>query len=145
MADHLSRERRSENMARIRSKDTKPEMRIRRLLHKEGYRYRCHVPGLAGKPDLVFTRRRKALFVHGCFWHQHSGCPRATRPKTNQPYWLEKLARNVERDARHVRILENGGWSVLVVWECQSSAPELVRRLRNFLGPTLVPRTGDMP
>ncbi|MCW0196818.1 very short patch repair endonuclease [Sphingopyxis sp.] len=136
MTDHLSAERRSANMARIRSTDTKPELVVRRLLHGLGYRYRCHRRDLPGKPDLVFTSRRKIVFVHGCFWHQHPGCPRATRPKSSKSYWHQKLTRNVERDEVSRSQLEDEGWDVLTVWECETKRPDLKKRLQQFLGPT---------
>src|ERR1700761_3512616 len=98
MADHLSPERRSKKMSRISSKDTKPELVVRRLLHGLGYRYRLHRKDLPGKPDLVFTKRKKVIFVHGCFWHQHSECREGRIPGSRLDYWEAKLKRNVERD-----------------------------------------------
>ncbi|MCZ0952171.1 MAG: very short patch repair endonuclease [Rhodospirillaceae bacterium] len=127
---------RSEIMGRIRSKGTKPEMTVRRLLHSMGYRYRLHVAGLPGKPDIVFPARRKVVEVRGCFWHQHKdpGCAIARRPKTNRNYWLPKLERNVERDANHESELRALGWDVLVVWECEVLAgPGFVERVIGFL------------
>ncbi|GAB4227728.1 MAG: very short patch repair endonuclease [Methyloligellaceae bacterium] len=138
MADKLSRERRSANMARIRSKDMKPEMAVRRMVHAMGFRYRLHRRDLPGKPDLVFPARRKIIFVHGCFWHQHPdpACRDARPPRSNTAYWGPKLARNVERDAEHQRALEAAGWQVLVVWECElKQSAELAERLRAFLQP----------
>lgn len=113
-------------------------MVVRRLLHAAGYRYRLHSRDLPGKPDLVFRGRRKAIFVHGCFWHQHERetCLDGRRPKSNTGYWDEKLARNVERDRRSQDALRAGGWDVLVLWECEiASTEELGARLRAFLGP----------
>jgi DNA mismatch endonuclease, patch repair protein len=110
---------RSENMRRIRSRDTSPERRLRRLLHKAGLRYRICSAKLPGKPDIVFTRWRIAVFVHGCFWHQHESCPRATLPNTRRDYWLPKLRHNKVRDARVVSELGAQGWCVLTLWECQ--------------------------
>src|SRR5436853_1617813 len=122
MADKLSPEHRSENMRRIKSKGMKPEMLVRRMVHSMGYRYRLHKKDLPGKPDLVFGQRKKAIFVHGCFWHGHDAesCPDRRTPKSNVSYWSPKLARNRERDAEHVQALESAGWKVLTIWECDT-------------------------
>ena len=123
-------------MARVRGKDTKPELTLRRVLHALGYRFRIHPQDLPGKPDVVFPRRRKAIFVHGCFWHQHPGCKRATRPKTRVEFWNRKLDANIERDRRILAALKESGWDVMVVWECQLRDLDAVgERLRMFLGP----------
>lgn len=122
MADFMSPEERSAHMSKIRSKDTKPELRLRRMLHGAGYRYRLHDRKLPGRPDLVFPGRRKVIFVHGCFWHGHE-CPVGSRlPKTNTVFWASKRRRNQERDALQRRLLEDMGWSVLIVWECEVKA-----------------------
>ena len=137
MVDKLSVAGRSVNMSKIRARDTKPELLVRRMLHKLGYRYAIHVKELAGKPDLVFTARRKVIFVHGCFWHQHdrADCSDARRPKSNTGYWTPKLSRNVERDAEHVSALQGDGWEVLTVWDCEmADAEALKQRLVDFLG-----------
>jgi DNA mismatch endonuclease (patch repair protein) len=106
-------------MAQVRGKDTKLELKLRRLLHAAGYRYRLHAPNLPGRPDLAFTRRRAAVFVHGCFWHGHD-CPRGARaPKANAAYWSAKIARNRARDGEVVQRLRAAGWSALTVWECE--------------------------
>lgn len=123
-------------MRAIRSAGTKPEMAVRRLAHGMGYRYRLHGKKLPGKPDLVFTSRRKVIFVHGCFWHQHpkAGCSDARPPRSNPDYWLPKLARNKERDRNAQAELKKLGWSVCVIWECQTrNIPALRRRLKEFL------------
>jgi len=121
-------------MARIRHKDTKPEMKVRRLAHRLGFRFRLHRPDLPGKPDLVFPSRRAAILVHGCFWHQHEGCRKATIPRTRQDFWEAKLGRNVERDRATEAALRKLGWRVLVVWECETSDEEaLSKRLTGFL------------
>jgi DNA mismatch endonuclease (patch repair protein) len=136
MIDKLSPERRSENMRRIKSTGMKPEMVVRRLVHRLGYRYRLHRKDLPGKPDLVFGPKRKVIFVHGCFWHGHEreGCRDARRPKTNTDYWNPKLTRNKERDAERIAALQADGWGVLVVWECETNDVKAVRaRLRRFL------------
>ncbi len=110
---------RSENMRRIRSRNTKPELLLRRALHKRGLRYRVHVPTLPGKPDIVFGGRRLAVFVHGCFWHQHPYCQQASDPRTNRDYWAPKLQRNVQRDREHASTMESLGYSTLTLWECE--------------------------
>lgn len=121
-------------MAAVHAADTRPEMLVRRLVHRMGYRYRLHVAGLAGKPDLVFPGRRKALFVHGCFWHFHEGCPGFRRPKSRLGFWLPKLEGNRERDQRTVEELTVAGWDVLVVWECEMADLEtLAGKIRAFL------------
>jgi DNA mismatch endonuclease (patch repair protein) len=122
MVDFLSPLARSERMARIRSKDTQPELALRKVLHALGLRYRLHGAGLPGKPDLVFPRYRTVVFVHGCFWHRHPGCKIATTPKSNTPFWVEKFERNVMRDARVATELQAQGWRVLVTWECELSS-----------------------
>ena len=110
--------KKSEMMSRVKSRDTGAEMQVRRLLHSLGYRYRLHKKDLPGRPDLVFLSRRKAIFVHGCFWHQHNGCPKAKRPKTNTRFWHDKLNRNIDRDRENQKDLEKAGWDVFVAWEC---------------------------
>lgn len=125
-------------MAAIRGRDTKPEVAVRRMLHALGYRYRLHRRGLPGRPDLVFPSRRKAVLIHGCFWHQHPspGCRAATTPRVRQGYWGPKLARNVQRDGENLEALAAAGWDVAVVWECELAEPEAVAaRLTGFLGP----------
>ena len=128
--DRLSKERRSWNMSRIRSKDTKPEMIVRRLLHAMGVRFRLHRADLPGKPDIVLGPRRLVIFVHGCFWHRHPGCREATMPAANRDFWLDKLEGNAARDLRHRAALRKLGWRVAVIWECETKQPEkLARRL----------------
>lgn len=121
-------------MSRIKGRDTKPEMAVRRLLHRMGYRYRLHRKDLPGKPDIVFGPRRKVIFVHGCFWHGHS-CRRGSRlPKTNTAYWHAKIARNVERHSVQLDELATAGWTGLTLWECELADVDAVaRRLRAFL------------
>lgn len=133
--DIFSREKRSRIMSAIRSKDTKPEMTVRRIAHGMGYRYRLHRKDLPGKPDLVFSRRRAVIFVHGCFWHQHD-CRDGRVPTANITYWQTKLARNVQRDEQSHNELESLGWRVLTLWECElKEADNIKARLRDFLGP----------
>ena len=134
--DRLSPKDRSENMRRIRSRDMRPEMTVRRTVHAMGYRYRLHDNRLPGKPDLVFRSRSKIIFVHGCFWHQHPDkrCPIVRTPKSNTVYWNQKLRQNVARDRKTKRRLRELGWSVLTVWECQTrDVDKLTKRLRIFL------------
>ena len=127
MKDPLTREERSKRMSLVRAKDTKPEMRVRKLIHSLGYRYRLHARDLPGRPDLVFRRRRKIVFVHGCFWHQHN-CPMGNRiPKTRVSFWREKLEGNRKRDTVIGRQLRKEGWSVLTIWECQTNPSNLDR------------------
>ena len=134
MADRLSTERRSENMRRIRDKNTTPEMAVRKMLHSLGYRYRLHVKELPGKPDLVFPSRRCILMVHGCFWHGHKGCRESRMPQSNQDYWVAKLEKNYARDRVHLRALRRLGWRVMVVWECQTENQSKIEpRLIRFL------------
>jgi DNA mismatch endonuclease, patch repair protein len=132
--DQLSKVRRSENMRQIRSKDTLPEMRVRKLAHRLGYRYRLHVKDLAGKPDLVFASKQKVIFVHGCFWHQHQKCREGRLPASRPEYWIPKLTRNTDRDKQHIASLKRLGWKVLTLWECEVG-DELVieRKLLRFL------------
>jgi DNA mismatch endonuclease (patch repair protein) len=125
-------------MRRIRSKGTSIELTVRRVVHSLGYRYRLHDKALPGIPDLVFRPRQKIIFVHGCFWHQHQAefCAIVRRPKSNQAYWFSKLERNKNRDAEHVAGLEQAGWEVLTLWECEVAGPrdQLESRITSFLG-----------
>ena len=127
-------EHRSAVMRAVKSRDTGPEMAVRRLVHSMGYRYRLHRKDLPGKPDLVFPSRRKVIFVHGCFWHGHT-CPRGDRqPKANADYWSNKIGRNRQRFERQQAELRREGWRVLTVWECETRArDELATRVRAFL------------
>lgn len=132
--DKLTPKRRSENMRAIRSRDTSPEMIVRRMVHAMGYRYRLHGRGLPGKPDLVFAGRRKVIFIHGCFWHLHGACREGRIPDSRRDYWQPKLEGNRARDARNQRALRRMGWAVMVIWECQLQRGEnLARRLGRFL------------
>lgn len=122
MADVHSVERRSFNMSRIRAKNTKPEMLVRKFLHKQGLRYRLHVKNLPGKPDLVFPKKRVVIFIHGCFWHGHTGCRLFVLPKTRTEWWNEKISNNRIRDTKNKMILETEGWKVIEVYECELKA-----------------------
>src|SRR5712671_4169371 len=119
MADSLSRAQRSKRMSLVRGKNTGPELIVRKLVHRMGYRYGVHGKDLPGCPDLVFRARRKVIFVHGCFWHRHN-CGRGTRPKQNKKFWKEKLDRNRARDKDVLRSLKRLGWKAMFVWECQT-------------------------
>jgi DNA mismatch endonuclease (patch repair protein) len=132
--DKITPERRSANMARIRSAHTKPEMIVRRMAHRLGFRFRMHRRNLPGKPDLVFAGRKKIVFVHGCYWHGHGCKVGGTGAKSNQAYWGPKIARNRERDDSAIIALKASGWNVLVVWECETrDETGLAKRLRRFL------------
>lgn len=121
-------------MQSVKSKDTKPELVVRRLLHRLGYRFRLHRKDLPGRPDIVLPRHRKAIFVHGCFWHWH-GCPKGQLPKSRLDYWLPKLERNVVRDSTNVEQLESLGWKVHVVWQCETTdLGSLEARMEAFIG-----------
>jgi DNA mismatch endonuclease (patch repair protein) len=134
--DRLTPEARSALMARIRGRDTAPEIRLRRLLHGMGYRFRLHRADLPGRPDIALPGRRKVVFLHGCFWHRHPGCPQATMPRTRIGFWRAKFERNVARDRSVRRALNRAGWGVAVVWECAlREEARVARRLERFLGP----------
>lgn len=133
--DRLSPERRSALMAKVGSKNTVPEMRVRKVAHALGYRFRLHRKDLPGKPDLVFPGRRKIIFVHGCFWHRHEDCAKASHPATRQEFWSDKFARNVARYSEVILELERLGWAVMVIWECETKSNEaLIRLITEFLG-----------
>ena len=134
MVDVHTKQQRSYNMSRIKGKDTKPEMVIRSLVHRLGYRFRLHRKDLPGKPDLVLPRHKKVIFVHGCYWHLHNCKYGRVAPKTNAIFWKDKREGNKERDRKNIAALKKLGWGVLVIWECQ--IPELVKfkkRLLDFL------------
>jgi DNA mismatch endonuclease, patch repair protein len=132
--DVFTPDQRSALMARIRGKNSKPEILIRRIVHALGYRFRLHRRDLPGTPDLVFPRLNKIIFVHGCFWHQHDGCQFAYKPKSNSTFWKRKFSENIARDDRAICELKELGWNVLVVWECRTREPaSLLRKLRTFL------------
>jgi DNA mismatch endonuclease, patch repair protein len=125
---------RSANMRAIRSKDMKPELALRGLVHKLGYRFRLHGKDLPGKPDLVFRSRRQVIFVHGCFWHSHD-CKAAHVPKSNRDYWEPKLERNKARDRKNLDVLTETGWKSLVIWECElKDIGAVIEKIKKFLG-----------
>jgi DNA mismatch endonuclease, patch repair protein len=145
MVDSISKDKRSWNMSRIRSKNTKPELIVRSMLHQMGYRFRLHGKVakkyyskgvLPGKPDIVLVKSKTVIFVHGCFWHRHENCKEATVPKTKTDWWITKLNKNVERDKLNRSKLKEMGWEPLIVWECQikkSNISELKRKLKEEL------------
>ena len=134
MTDRFQPAKRSQIMASVKACNTSPERQVKSCLRHLHCRYRCNVRELPGTPDIVLIGKRKLIFVHGCFWHGHKGCPRATRPTTNEAFWERKIEGNVKRDARAIRKLRRIGWSVLVVWQCQTKNSErLERRLAQFI------------
>ena len=121
-------------MGRVRSRDTRPEVAVRKIVHGMGYRYRLHAKELPGTPDLVFRRTHKVIFVHGCFWHRHENCAFARMPKSNQEFWLNKLEGNRQRDIKNIAALEAARWRVLIIWECElHNVQELKKRIEGFL------------
>jgi DNA mismatch endonuclease (patch repair protein) len=136
MPDVHTPEQRSFNMSRIKNRDTKPEMRVRAIVHGMGYRYRLHRKDLPGRPDLVFSSRKKVIFVHGCFFHMHDCRYGRVVPRTNAEFWAKKRRSNVERDARNISELKDRGWQVCTIWECETRNPEsLPEKVAEFLGP----------
>lgn len=135
MADNLTPQHRSWLMSRVRGRDTSPEIAVRRVAHALGYRYRLHRRDLPGSPDLVFPRRRAVVFVHGCFWHRHKNCPKATTPKTRADFWKKKFEANHKRDRRVLKELVVLGWRPLVIWECETKDyTKLATKLAKHLG-----------
>jgi DNA mismatch endonuclease, patch repair protein len=134
MVDNRTVDSRSALMARVRQKNTSPEMIVRRLLHRMGYRFRLHQKDLPGRPDIVLPRHKKVIFVHGCFWHRHD-CKKATMPKTNQEFWKNKFQTNIDRDTKVLRSIKERGWETLIIWECEArDGDQLELRLLKFLG-----------
>ena len=133
MADMHSKETRSYNMSRIRSKDTKPEMLVRKFLHKNGYRYRLHVKDMPGKPDIVLPKYKTVIFIHGCFWHGHEGCKYYVVPKTRTEWWLNKINGNIANDEKVVKALQEKGWKVITLWECELKPKTYENTLLNLL------------
>ena len=129
MADHLSPERRSWAMSRIKSKNTSPELRVRAILHRLGYRYRLHVGKMPGNPDIVLPKHRTVLFVHGCFWHRHPGCPRSSVPKTNTAFWVRKFEKTESRDREADIALRQQGWMAVTIWECHTKNGQTLENL----------------
>ncbi|MFZ2162247.1 MAG: DNA mismatch endonuclease Vsr [Sideroxyarcus sp.] len=132
--DRLTKSRRSWNMGRVGSKNTKPELIVRSLLHCQGYRFRLHRKDLPGKPDIVLPKYNTVIFVHGCFWHRHANCADASTPKTRTDFWLKKFSENTARDAKNQTALINAGWKVIIVWECETmKLDKLASRLNKSL------------
>ena len=129
MTDILNKEKRSWNMSRIRSGNTKPEIAVRRTLHVLGYRFRLHRKDLPGKPDIVLPKYKTVIFVHGCFWHRHENCRYSYNPKSRTEFWQDKFAANIERDKRSAADLKMLGWRQLVIWECETRNPENIRSI----------------
>ena len=141
MADTFTRERRSEIMSRIKSTDTKPEIILRKKLYAQGYRYRINYKKLPGKPDIVLSKYRTVIFVHGCFWHGHESCKDAHLPKTNVAFWDKKINENINRDKKVVESLQQRGFNVLIVWECQLTPAKLSTTIANIT--TILNETGQ--
>ncbi|MFA5252690.1 MAG: DNA mismatch endonuclease Vsr [Phycisphaerae bacterium] len=134
MVDVLTKKQRSFNMSQIRSKNTSPEIIVRSLVHRMGYRYALHRSDLPGHPDIVLVRHKKIVFVHGCFWHMHHCRYGKVKPATHKKFWQDKRQGNVERDKRNLKKLRSAGWKVLVIWECQIKKPEkLINKISTFL------------
>lgn len=135
--DVFSKEQRSRNMSRVGGKNSKPELAVRSVLHQLGYRFRLHRADLPGKPDITLPKHRKIIFVHGCFWHGHQDCSRSKRPTTNESFWRDKLDKNIARDRANIRVLQQAGWNVLIVWGCETKDTRMLRsKLLSFLQTT---------
>lgn len=134
MADKFPKNVRSKVMSRIRSRDTKPEKLVRSIMHSLGFRFRLYDKNMPGRPDLVLKKYQTAVFVNGCFWHQHPGCKKSVVPKSNRAYWLPKLAKNVDRDKKNIEIIENQGWRCLILWECETKNHESLQiKIQTFM------------
>jgi DNA mismatch endonuclease, patch repair protein len=132
--DIFDKAKRSWIMSRIKGRDTKPEILVRSIVHKLGFRFRKHKSELPGKPDIVLTKYRKVIFIHGCFWHGHKKCSRSSRPQSNKSFWAAKLDKNIARDKRNKHDLELQGWKVLIIWECETKNMEKIRtKVSKFL------------
>lgn len=133
MADNRTKKQRSYNMSRIQSKNTKPEILVRKFLSAEGFRYRLHSKKLSGKPDIVLHKAKSVIFVHGCFWHGHKNCKNAKIPVANRKFWINKIKANAVRDEKNARILKREGWKVLIIWECQLHKKKIAKTLEKVL------------
>lgn len=132
MTDVHNKETRSYNMSRIKSSNTKPEMKVRKFLHAAGFRYRLHAKNLLGKPDIVLPKYKTLIFIHGCFWHGHEHCKYFVIPKTRTDWWLNKINGNVDNDEKAIRILTDEGWKVITIWECALKANKISETLANL-------------
>ena len=142
--DHLTPERRSWNMSRIRNKNTKPEILVRSLLHRMGYRFTVNATNnrkLPGKPDIVLPKYKAVIFVHGCFWHRHNGCKETTTPKSRTEWWQAKFDGNVARDRKNQRLLRKDGWKVIVAWECETKKEDTLNKVAKRFSNHLKPNT----
>ncbi len=141
MADKLTREKRSWNMSHIRGKDTEIEIKVRKYLFSQGFRFRKNVADMPGKPDIVLPKYKTVIFIHGCYWHRHAGCKNCTTPGTNRAFWLEKFEKNVQNDSKNQQELKFAGWKVLILWECEIESNfdhlmnNLVAELRRYAQP----------
>jgi|ERR1041384_8821713 DNA mismatch endonuclease (patch repair protein) len=136
MADKFTPDERSRIMSRVKGKNTQPEKIVRTLLHSLGYRFRLHRKDLPGNPDIVLPRHKRVIFVHGCFWHGHEGCPRAARPTTNVDFWNRKIDGNIKRDKKVRKELRSLDWEILIIWQCQTRSTDALRmRIEKFLKP----------
>lgn len=133
MADVHSKETRSYNMSRIKSKDTKPELLVRKFLHKNGFRYRLHVKDMPGKPDIVLPKYKTVIFIHGCFWHGHEGCRYYVVPKTRTEWWLNKINGNIANDSKAETLLKAEGWKIINLWECELKKTTINATFSNLL------------
>jgi DNA mismatch endonuclease, patch repair protein len=132
--DIFNKAKRSWIMSHVKSKDTKPEILIRSIVHRLGFRFRKYQSDLPGKPDIVLAKHRKVIFIHGCFWHGHKKCSRSSRPQSNKSFWIEKLDKNIERDKKNKRDLESQNWKVLIIWTCETkNILKLQNKIVNFL------------
>jgi DNA mismatch endonuclease (patch repair protein) len=134
MADVHSKETRSYNMSRIRSKDTKPELLVRKFLHKNGFRYRLHVKDMPGKPDIVLPKYKTVIFIHGCFWHGHEGCKKAALPQTRRDWWEAKINYNIKNDNNSEALLKAQGWKIITIWQCDMKNSLLENTFNQLLG-----------
>lgn len=132
--DVFSKGKRSQIMSRISGKDTKPEIVVRSLLHRMGYRFRLHKQSMPGRPDIILPKHKKVIFVHGCFWHGHKDCPRSKKPSTNVEFWNKKIDGNIERDKKNIKSLENLGWETLILWTCEIKNQDVLKhKLISFM------------
>jgi DNA mismatch endonuclease, patch repair protein len=133
MADVHTKKQRSYNMSRIKGKDTKPEMLVRKFLHANGFRYKLHDKKLPGKPDIVLPKYKTVIFVHGCFWHGHANCKYFTIPKTRTEWWMDKINTNKANDTKAIRALKKDGWKIITIWECALKTAKVEKTLKNLL------------